>query len=279
VATPSAAIGATSRTIPFVGPIEGTLRERRFYSGALDRDMSYYVYLPPGYGIDAQHYPVLYMLHGGGGSKDEWLAYGLVDALDRLIASHDVQPSILILPQGDTGYWVNQPGGPRWGDYVAFDLVRQVDATFRTLSDEQHRAIGGLSMGGAGALQLAFNHPTIFGVVGAHCPALHRDDGTFSLYGTGADFVQREPIDLAAVAPGIENLHIWIDAGELDPWLERDRLLDQVLASRGIPHTWRTLPGGHEGPYWQRNSPTYLRFYDAAFGHVLDNRSPSLTRP
>jgi enterochelin esterase-like enzyme len=127
-----------------VGAIQGMLRERRFYSPALDREMSYYVYFPPGYGTEGQRYPVLYMLHGGGGSKDEWLAYGLVDSLDRLIASHDVQPMILVLPQGDTGYWVNQPnGGARWGDYVATDLVRQVDATFRTRETAAQRAIGG----------------------------------------------------------------------------------------------------------------------------------------
>jgi enterochelin esterase-like enzyme len=120
-------------------------------------------------------------------------------------------------------------------------------------------------MGGAGALQLAFNHPDVFGIVGAHSPALHLDDGTFALYGSGVDFARREPLDLAATAPGIQTLRIWIDAGEDDPWFDRDVLLDRVLTNRGIPHDWRIMAGGHEGSYWQRNVPTYLRFYDAAF--------------
>jgi enterochelin esterase-like enzyme len=258
--------GTPSRTIPYVGALQGTIRERHFYSQALDRDMSYYVYVPPGYGTDGRRYPVLYMLHGGGGSKDEWLAYGIVDALDRMIVAQSVQPIILILPQGDTGYWVNQPDGPRWGDYVASDLVRQVDATFRTVPSGMERAIGGLSMGGAGALQLAFNHPDVFGIVGAHSPALHLDDGTFSLYGTGNDFAHREPLNLAANAPGIQRVRIWIDAGEQDPWLDRDTALDTTLTSRGIAHDWHILPGGHEGLYWKLNVPTYLRFCDTAFG-------------
>ena len=169
------------------------------------------------------------------------------------------------MPQGDLSYWVNWvDGGPRWGDYVARDVRRQVDATFRTLPDASHRAVGGLSMGGAGALQLAFNHPDVFQVVGAHSPSLHLDDGTFAgIYGTGSDFAQREPIDLAATAPGIESLKIWIDTGEEDPWLERDEMLHANLVERGVAHNWSVLPGGHDGEYWTENLPAYLRFYDS----------------
>jgi enterochelin esterase-like enzyme len=244
--------------------LAGTWREVTFYSQALNRDMSYYVYLPPGYAAEGRRYPVLYMLHGAGGSKDEWPAYGLIGDVDRSIVSKDINPLIVVLPQGDIGYWVNwADGGPRWGDYVTRDLRRQVDATYRTLPDASHRAIGGLSMGGSGALQLAFNHPDIFGVVGAHSPSLHLDDGTFNtIYGTGADFAQREPIDLASTAPDLDDLKIWIDVGEDDPWLERDQMLHERLVERGIAHNWSVLPGGHDGDYWINNLPVYLHFYD-----------------
>jgi S-formylglutathione hydrolase FrmB len=226
--------------------------------------MTYYVYLPPGYGSEGRRYPVLYMLHGAGGSKDEWPAYGLVNDVDRSIVSKDIRPLIVVMPQGDAGYWVNWvDAGPRWGDYVTRDIRRQVDATFRTLPDPAHRAIGGLSMGGAGALQLAFTHPDIFGAAGGHSPSLHLDDGTFStIYGAGDEFARREPIDLANSAPGIEALKIWIDAGEDDPWRERDELLHESLLNRGIAHNWSMLPGGHDGDYWTEHLPAYLRFYD-----------------
>jgi enterochelin esterase-like enzyme len=248
----------------YVGSIAGTLREVPIYSPSLDRDMSYYVYLPPGYGTEGRRYPVLYMLHGGGASKDEWPAYGLINDVDRSIVSKDIRPLIVVLPQGDLGYWVNWvDDGPRWADYIAEDLRGHVDATFRTLADPSHRAIGGLSMGGAGALQLAFNHPDIFQVVGSHSPSLHVDDGTFAgIYGTGQEFKEREPIDLASTAPGIDSLKIWIDTGEDDPWLERDQVLHDSLLQRGVAHNWSILPGGHEGDYWIENLPAYLRFYD-----------------
>ncbi len=105
--------------------------------------------------------------------------------------------------------------------------------------------------------------PTLFQIVGAHSPSLHLDDGTFSLvYGTGTDFAEREPIDLAANAPGIESLQVWVDAGEDDPWLPRDELIHQNLLDRGVAHGWDVLPGGHDGSYWTRNLPMYLHYYD-----------------
>jgi enterochelin esterase-like enzyme/uncharacterized membrane protein len=263
---PLAATNEWGSASDYIGSIGGSFREVFFYSPSLDRDMSYYVYLPPGYGTESRRYPVLYMLHGGGGSKDEWPAYGLVNDVDQSIASKDIAPLIIILPQGDEGYWVNWAnGGPRWGDYLARDVRRQVDSTYRTLPDAAHRAIGGLSMGGSGALQLGFNHPDIFGIVGAHSPSLHVDDNTFSqIYGMGVDFAQREPIDLAADAPNIDSLKIWIDAGQDDPWLDRDEMLEDNLDKRGIAHNWNILDGGHNGEYWIQNLPLYLRFYDSA---------------
>jgi hypothetical protein len=144
-------------------------------------------------------------------------AYGFINDLDRSIQSKDSRPMIVVMPQGDMGYWVNWvDGGPRWGDCMA------------------------------------------------HSPSLHLDDGTFSaIYGMGADSAQREPIDLAVTAPDIESSKIWIDAGEEDPWLDRDEVLDDNLSARGFAHNWNVLPGGHDGDNWMQNIPAYLRFYDS----------------
>jgi enterochelin esterase-like enzyme len=241
------------------------LVEVRFWSKALDREMSYFAYLPPGYATAGRRYPVLYLLHGASGSKEEWPAYGAIDAGDRLILSRDLRPLIMVMPQGDQGYWLNWANsGPRWGDYVSADLLSHVDANFRTLPAAIHRAIGGLSMGGHGALQLGFNHPDLFHGVGGHSPSLHVDDGTFPPAGTGPDFDVREPLALAQIAPGIEDLDIAIDAGDEDPWLDRVEALHQVLMERRIRHSYAIPLGGHEGVYWQRNLVWYLQFYDSA---------------
>lgn len=255
--------GGEPQASSYVGLIRGSFRELEFASRSLERDMRYFIYLPPRYKTSGRRYPVLYMLHGGSGDKEEWVAYGLIDAIDNLITSREIRPMIVVLPQGDWGYWVNHvDGGPRWGDYVARDLVRHIDSSFRTLPDRAHRAIGGLSMGAHGALQLAFTHPRTFGNVGAHSPSLRPDGGELPFLGTGAEFAERDPISLARTAPGIEDLNIWIDIGDEDPWLEYAELLHEALVERGVGHEWNVLPGEHGGEYWERNLVTYLRFYD-----------------
>ena len=112
--------------------IQGTLQERWFYSPELDRDMPYWIYLPRDYGT-GRRYPTLYMLHGLGGHRDEWIVYGLINVADRAIRTGDIPPMIIVLPQGDKEYWVDHANdGPRWGQYITRDLVRHVDLTYRT---------------------------------------------------------------------------------------------------------------------------------------------------
>ncbi|MBI4494439.1 MAG: OpgC domain-containing protein [Chloroflexi bacterium] len=261
VRTPAPLPAGEPRVSEYVGAIKGSFRELQFYSAALDRDMSYFVYLPPRYATAGRRYPVLYMLHGGSGDKEEWPAYGLIDTVDELIVGKEIRPLLVVLPQGEYSYWVNYPDdGPRWADYVANDLVRHIDSSFRTLPSAEHRAIGGLSMGAHGALQLAFNYPHVFRAAGSHSPSLYEEDW-LPMLGNGADYAARDPISLAASAPGLDQLQLWIDIGEEDPWLERAELLHETLATRGIDHEWNVLPGGHDGEYWQRNLVTYLRFF------------------
>jgi enterochelin esterase-like enzyme len=207
------------------------------------------------------------MLHGGGGHKEEWAAYGLIRAVDEMIVAQVIQPVIVVLPQGDTSFWMNHAyGGPLWGDYVAWDLVRHVDATYRTLPDPEHRAVGGLSMGGHGALYLAFTYPDVFLVVGAHSPSLRLEGEYPDILGVGEEFARRDPVQLVEAVDGLEKLRIWIDIGEEDPWRERVERLHRALLQRGIDHIWRVLPGTHNGDYWIGNIPTYLSFYDSALG-------------
>jgi S-formylglutathione hydrolase FrmB len=263
LARPQDTYGA-ARPSEYVGETQGIFRERTFYTPALDREMPYYVYLPPLYGAENRRYPVLYMLHGGGQHRDEWPAYGFVDAADRMMASKELHPFIIVLPQGDYSYWLNHPDdGERWGDYVAFDLVRQVDSSFRTLPTPDKRAIGGLSMGGLGALHLSFLHPDVFRNVAAHSPALYPDDGSMPLLGQGEDFAARDPVLLALSQPEVEHLDIAIDIGEEDYFIERAMELHDALDLRGIPHAFNVLPGVHGDGYWERNIINYLRLYDS----------------
>lgn len=249
----------------YVGNVRGTFRNMEFFTPSLEKEMPYFVYLPPDYESEGRRYPVLYMLHGNSGSYEEWLAYGLIDTVDRMIVAREILPVIIVLPQGDYSYFVNlADGGPRYADYVGRDLVRHVEATYRVLPGPTHRAIGGLSMGASGALVNAFRNPRVFGIVGAHSPSLPVDDDTRPFLGSGRDFQQRDPVLLASRAPGIEQLTIWIDIGDQDDWFDRTLQLHEALDARGVPHEFHTFPGDHDGDYWATHIPDYLRFYDRA---------------
>jgi S-formylglutathione hydrolase FrmB len=263
--------------------------ERTIYSAALGRELPYRVYLPAGYTpprpADAdplaapplpapetlKRYPVVYLLHGLGAGYRMWSHLGLEAELDR----QNVQ-AIVVTPSGRAGYWVNHAdGGPRWGDYVADDLIAHVDATYRTVPRREARAIGGISMGGHGALQLALNSPALFGAVGAHSPALRpREQAPVFLGGlmmalsptamTPAAFASRDPISLIARAD--QRLHIWIDIGEADRWRARADELRAALKAKSWEHTWSVAPGDHENAYWSRRLPEYIAWYKARLG-------------
>jgi enterochelin esterase-like enzyme len=204
------------------------------------------------------------MLHGNSGSYEEWAAYGLIDRADRMIVTHEILPLIIVLPQGDFGYWVNHvDDGPAYGDYLVGDLVRHINATYRVLPGAQNRAVGGLSMGGSGALVQALRNPDVFGVVAAHSPSLP-EEGTRDFLGLRAQFARRDAISQAARADRIGDLFIWIDVGDEDDWLERAELLHETLTGRGMDHQWHVWPGEHDGDYWSTHITDYLRFYDAA---------------
>ena len=241
--------------------VEATLR-----STALGADVPYVVYLPPGYDSSPdQHYPVLYMLHGLGGNRQQWRQEGLLAVADVLIRNDEIQPMIIVTPEGGSSYWVNHAnGGPRWGTYVSEDLVRELDKTYRTAPGREYRAIGGSSMGGHGALQLAMNS-NVFGVVGAHSVALRRYEETFPFFGDKAYFDAHDPVTLCKRNPAKAlNLVIWLDIGQDDRWLPAARAFHEQLNAAGIMHSWQVSPGGHDAEYWGGHVQEYLEFYSRA---------------
>jgi enterochelin esterase-like enzyme len=243
--------------------------QQTFSSKALGRQDTYMVWLPPGYNPSAAtRYPSLYLLHGVGGPSgygvDEWLGYALTEDLDRIMALNLIQPMIVVLPNGEQGYWMNHaPGtdGTKWADYVATDLVKDVDSHFRTDPKREKRAIGGLSMGGAGSLQIALNHPDTFSVVGAHSPTIRPFETSPEFFGDQKWFAKYDPISLAKNTDAAAKLAIWIDVGYDDPWRPMASQLEQILAAKKTPAQFHVLEGEHEGWYWAYYLPEYLNFY------------------
>lgn len=258
--------GTDELSSDYLPVMDGSAHERTLYSPALGRSMPYYIYLPPGYAESGKRYPVLYMLHGLGGHREEWIVYGLIGMVDQQIRFGNIEPFILVLPQGDKGYWVdNANGGPRWGEYLTRDVVQNIDANYRTLPSPASRGIGGLSAGGFAALSQAFSHPDLFGVVGAHSPSLRGDDGEIALLGHADEFDAHDPIFLAEHGPRLDGMRVWVDIGLSDEmWLPRARLLRDALSGADVKLEWQEQPGAHDFDYWNGHIVEYVQFYGAA---------------
>jgi enterochelin esterase family protein len=255
----------------------GRVESRTFWSASLERAMPYRIFLPPGYERSSRAYPTLYLLHGMGGSDRQWQDMGVAAAADRLIAAGKIAPLIIVMPEGERAYWVDHAsGGQKWGRYTAVDVVSEVEANFRSIPRRQSRAIGGLSMGAHGALQLALNYPGEFAAVGAHSLVLRRFGNAPAFFGTATDFAKRDPTQLVQ-ARGREgcSFAIWIDIGEADPWAPVARQFDGELTELGIRHQWHLWAGDHSPAYWSAHLEDYLRFYDASLKRDIPRSSLS----
>lgn len=246
--------------------LAGTLVETELWSPILLRYMTYRIYLPPDYfaTTEARRYPTLYMLHGAGGNYTEWSDSFLPERLDDMILSGLVQPMILVMPDGGSRtYWANWDAGPQWSDYMAYDVVGEIDRRFRTSAYQGGRAIGGLSMGGLGALQVAMRHPDVFGVVGAHSPSIRLEPDPELWFLSPASFMAHNPLWLAGYASSQHMLY-WLDVGAEDWWRPNIEELRGALVAAHLQVVWSVFQGTHEAEYWIEHIPDYLRFYSDA---------------
>lgn len=190
----------------------GTIGSRSFASAILGHELTYQLYLPPGYdAAAATRYPVLYLLHGRGDKMAAWTT--IKPDLDRLINAGRIPPVIAIMPDAPAsrraGYYIdsqftgsNQPKLPA-GEPIesAFtrDLVAHVDTTYPTNPDRRSRIVAGYSMGGYGALRYSLAHPELFGAAIVLSPAVYfplppPDSSTreFGAFGNGVNVFDPE---------------------------------------------------------------------------------------
>jgi enterochelin esterase-like enzyme len=223
------------------------------------------VYLPPGYGSHPrERYPVLYLLHGEPGRPGAFLMtvrLGVVE--DELTALHRARPLILVMPFGSTGSFVDKEWangvGPHeaWESFVARDLVRAVNARFRTIRSERARGIGGLSEGGYGAINIAIHHPGEFGLVESWS-GYEKADDLGSIFGHRRSLLARNtPLDtLASAAPALRraDTFFWLYSGRDDRFFSQNQSFVSELERHGIAHRFRIVRGGHNWALWRGNA-------------------------
>jgi S-formylglutathione hydrolase FrmB len=155
-----------------VAAYAGTVVSQKFASPTLGRDWVYNVYLPDGYDTGKLRYPVMYLLHGNGGDENEWVAKGEAQkTVDRLIADGLMPPAVIVLPSATTTWYVDRKE-PMETAFLK-DLMPEVEKKFRVINERMGRVIGGVSMGGYGALRFALKNPEMFAAAALVAPAIY----------------------------------------------------------------------------------------------------------
>ncbi|MGE5272644.1 MAG: alpha/beta hydrolase [Verrucomicrobiota bacterium] len=227
------------------------------------------VYLPPGYSTSPRRrYPVLYLLHGFPGRPGAFLQtvrMGVVE--DVLVARRRIRPVILVMPFGSTGTFTDEEwvDGVRphegWATFVSRDLVRAVDSRFRTIPSGTARAIGGLSEGGYGAIDIALHHPREFRVVESWS-GYERADPIRSIFGHDrARLRANSPLlQLGHAAPALRDAgtRFWFYSGSDDRLLGQNEQFAAELARLHIPYRFFVRRGGHTWALWRGNAAVAL---------------------
>ena len=214
--------------------------------------------------IRGRRYPVLYLLHGFPGRPLAFLQtvqMGIVD--DVLTTEERAQPLILVMPFGSTGTfddqeWVNgiRPGNG-WATFVSRDLVRYVDAHYRTIATARGRAVGGLSEGGYGAINIAVHHPKEFSVVESWS-GYERPDKLQSIFGPKLQLLSandpRLIVRRAASALRKTGTFFWFYSGSTDRFRKQNAAFARELSMLHVPHKYRLVYGGHNWAIWRDNA-------------------------
>jgi enterochelin esterase-like enzyme len=249
----------------------------------LHQKRTFALYLPPSYGQEpGRRYPTVYLLHGGHGKASDWfLKASAIDIIDRLYRDHKLPESVIIAPDGndrrgsspffDPDY-VNGPNGPIL-KALGEELVQVVDKSYRTLPDRRFRALGGLSSGGWGAMNIGLHYPQTFSVLFSH-------SGYFTYRGT-ASHPANSPTSLVTHLPQaqLKTLAFYMDAGTEDgEYHEATQQFANQLQHLGVKVVMNTFPGGHGivgkdvgWNYWHTHLADSLSFVGLQFQGAMDH--------
>lgn len=243
------------------------LCEVHWSSAVLEKKVGTYVILP-----DAGQPPfaTYYLLHGLSDDYTVWLRRTRIEWYVREL------PLIVVMPDGFRGFYTDNADGPAYAKYAAEELVAFVERNFPARASREARCVGGLSMGGYGALRLALGYPHLFCSANSHSGALMhggraapRPDGPLAPAEFHRIFGPRPPgsgHDLVALAERARRAggplpKLLMDCGTDDFLLEDNRALHRELERLGVPHEYREFPGAHTWDYWDEHVQDALAFH------------------
>jgi putative tributyrin esterase len=248
--------------------------ELHYFSEALGKQTNANVILPEG-AQQSGPFPVFYLLHG---LSDDYSIWMRRTSIERYVQH---LPLIVVMPDGGRGFYCDAEQGYAHETALIKDLIGYVDRMFHTRAERDGRCIGGLSMGGYGALKLALKFPGVFCSGVSHSGAANfgharrRDDlpdddpHVAEFRRILGDNSTGGPNDLYALAERCDRSQLpalRIDCGTEDFLLQSNRDLHAHLERIGIPHEYAEYPGGHSWNYWDERVREAIRFHARHLG-------------
>jgi len=254
-------------------------------SRILNRPVPYCIVLPPSYDSDrVRHFPILYFLHGLGDNEQSFIHSGAWNLTEDMREKGEMKEFLIATPDGGASFYINSKDGKeRYEDFLLQEFFPFIEKRYRVTPGRGHRGVAGISMGGYGALHLAFRHPQLFVSVSAHSPALIEKLPLFlgptpnsprarvlgDVFGVPPDpafWDRNSPVVIARTA-NLQGLKIYFDCGDQDDYGfdAGAASLDKVLTSRQVPHEYHLYPGRHDPAYFGEHLPTSLVFASRAF--------------
>lgn len=245
--------------------------ELKFFSAALQKATSATVILPEG--DLGGPFSVLYLLHGLSDDNSIWQRR---TGIERYVQH---LPLIVVMPDGGRGFYTDAEVGMAWETALVNDLIGYVDRIFHTRASREGRCLGGLSMGGYGAVKLALKHPDLFCSAASHSGAL--SFGHYSMSTDpdspwqvefarvlGSDSVggPNDAFALAERLPRTERPALRFDCGLDDFLLESNRAFHAHLESIGYAHEYAEFPGAHTWDYWDLHVREAIEFHARNLG-------------
>ena len=249
----------------------GNLEHVWYWSGTPGMNRRMYVYTPYGYDKNDKDkkYPVLYLLHGGGGDEDAWSTLGRTcQILDNLIARGEAVPMLVVMPNGNPTQRAAQTlmvpekrdvprGSSNFDNYASLpaDIVPYIEANYNVIMDRSGRALAGLSMGGGQTFYTGFRHVDMFSSLGMFSSGLLGSLGSIGSF----DAEKEMPGIYSNPAKYNKFDVIYISCGEQDERIKGNKDVVDQLRAKGYDVVWESCPGGHEWRVWRINLASFAR--------------------
>ena len=231
-------------------------------SPTLGQDRRMNVYTPPGYEAENRDYPVLYLLHGGGGNEEVWLNRGRVNyILDNLIAAADAQPMVVVMPNG----YHNYSGAPLHRSYATEqtsgiapmvsgkfetslinDIVPYIEANYRVKANPDHRAVAGFSMGGYHTQMITNSNPETFKYIGVMSMGLFK-----GFPGVEVEYNRDQHLSQLTALKNAHPKLYWIGMGTQDFLYEHISPLLALYDEVGLEYQYRETASYHDWNSWR----------------------------